>query len=63
MALKGEIMNLEYTLLKQVPKNWVCGAVCHPRKVGEENMHGDDVIITIYRLVPDYVVGRSTSGC
>ena len=22
---------------------------------------GDDVTITIYRLVPDYVVGRSTS--
>ena len=30
-------------------------------KVGEENQHIDDVIITIYRLVPDYVVGRSAS--
>ena len=25
------------------------------------NIHGNDVTITIYRLVPDYVVGRSTS--
>jgi hypothetical protein len=29
--------------------------------VKEENIHGDDVIITIYKPVPDYVVGRSTS--
>ena len=29
--------------------------------VPEENIRGDDVIITIYRPVPDYVVGRSTS--
>jgi len=28
-------------------------------KVGEENQQVDDVIITIYRLVPDYIVGRS----
>ena len=26
-------------------------------KVGEENQHVGDVIITIYGLVPDYVVG------
>ena len=26
-----------------------------------ENIYGDDVTITIYGLVPDYVVGRSTS--
>jgi len=31
-----------------------------PRKV-KENIHGDDITITIYRLVPDYIVGRSTS--
>ena len=33
----------------------------HPIKVGEEKFHGDDMIITIYRIVPDYVVGRSAS--
>ena len=32
-------------------------------KVGEENQHVDDVIITIYGLVPDYVVGRLASHC
>ena len=28
-----------------------------------ENIHGDDVIITIYRLVPNYIVGMLTSHC
>ena len=45
-----------------MPKNWVCeGGVRHPIEVGEEKFRGDDVIITIYGPVPDYVVGRSTS--
>ena len=34
--------------------------ICHPIEDGEENFHGDDVIITIYRLVPDYV-GRQVN--
>jgi hypothetical protein len=37
--------------------------VCCLSKVGEENIHGNDVIITIYRLVPNYLVGRLTAHC
>ena len=29
--------------------------------VGEENFHSNDAIITIYRHVPDYVVGMLAS--
>ena len=30
----------------------------HPIKVKEEKIYINDVTVTIYRLVPDYVVGQ-----
>jgi hypothetical protein len=53
--------NMPAQHLNRCQRIGVSRPVCCPRKVREENINGDDVIITIYRLVSDYVVGRSTS--
>ena len=46
-----------------MPKRGMQGLFRHPIKVKEEKIDIHDVIITIYRHVPDYVVGRSASHC
>ena len=54
------ILDWQLTVVQRESKTWINGT-------GEgnhiENIYGDDVTITIYGLVPDYVVGRSTSRC
>ena len=52
------ILEWQLTVVQRESKTWI-------NSTGEgnhiENIYGDDVTITIYGLVPDYVVGRSTS--
>ena len=52
------ILVWQLTVVQRESKTWTNGT-------GEgnhiENIYGDDVTITIYGLVPDYVVGRLTS--
>ena len=54
------ILEWQLTVVQRESKTWINGT-------GEgnhiKNIYGDDVTITIYGLVPDYVVGRSTSHC
>ena len=56
MALEGEVTPAVCTYI-------ILNDIYRGLKYHVENIYGDDVTITIYRLVPDYVVGRSASRC